>query len=292
MASNYTVHIAKVIDNYDPNGGGRVRAKLLPDDKQRRDDVPFSFPLLPKLIHIIPKIGELVLVICERRDTAESQRYYIGPIVSQETLLNYDNSLDALSLLKGGVAPPKENPNNIVKTKGALAEKRDIAIYGRKDCDIILSDDDVRIRCGVRLSERSGAKFNDETGSFIKLKYFPIPLELHDGTKISSAVNIVGDKINLISRLGDRKFDINDTKESISDESFKDIEAEIHKLPYGDNLVKFLYLFLKLFENHTHKYDNDKPCIDKTTSDNFYNEFSSSESDLKDKLLSKNIGIN
>ena len=44
--------------------------------------------------------------------------------------------------------------------------------------------------------------------------------------------------------------------------AMKRIIQDAHALPYGDELVKFLTMFLQMFKSHTHKYANLPPCPD------------------------------
>ena len=54
----------QVIDVYDETDGERIKVKLSPEDDNRDiKDIPYAHPLLPKLIHIKPKIGETVLIV-------------------------------------------------------------------------------------------------------------------------------------------------------------------------------------------------------------------------------------
>ena len=166
----------------------------------------------------------------------------------------------------------------------------DIAIYGRKDTDIILSDDDIRIRSGARLYDESTptlVNFNKRSPSFIKLKYYPN--ELLNGVK--STATIVADKINLISPQGLPFFNVTDTNEGISDEEMKKIIEKAHKLPYGDELIEFLCYFLKMFKSHTHKYHNMPPCPD-SNSKIFDSLYDGTQQNLEKSLLSDNVKIN
>lgn len=297
-----TIYIGQVISINDEQDGERIQARLKPADNFRKDkDVPFAFPLLPKMLHVKPKVGEAVAVICADDENPRSQRYYLGPIISQMQYSEKDNYFaGATTMLKGGLKKPDVALSNQNAAIGALAKDDDIAIYGRKNTDIILSDNDIRIRCGVRLTDGTKSdkvEFNKNAPAFIKLKYYDgEPLKQDNPTNGShattkSTVTIFGDKINLLSPSGDPNIDISDKDENISDEEMKKIIDNCHLLPYGDILVNFLHAFYKMFKNHTHKYDNLPPCPD-VFSNTFEILFGTEQKDFENKLLSKDIRIN
>lgn len=297
--------IAEVVSIDDYNGGGRIKARVLPVDKFRsKDKIPYAFPLMPKMLHVKPKVGEAVIVL-SNDNLVNAQRFYIGPIISQEQYLYKDNFFaGATTLLKGGLKKPDVAVENQKVALGTIAKDDDIAIYGRRNCDMILSDNDIRIRCGARLTDPDAEDklvFNKNAPAFIKLKYYPEPLRMEATTygdkqyehlDTNSVVTIVGDKINLISPNGNPYVDVTDIEEGISDKQMKTILKNCHKLPYGDILVDYLYSFYQMFKSHTHKYDNMKPCPDKN-SNAFDAKFQmGSPKLLGDILLSKDIRIN
>lgn len=291
--STANLYFATVIGVEDNQGGDRIKAAVYPADKRLSyEEIPYAFPLLPKFFHIKPKVGEMVGIICEDRSPA-SQRYYIGPFISQPQFTQYEGTLNATSLLRGGVKNSAVPAQNKRETKGAFAKEEEIAILGRKNSDIIISDDDIRIRSGAKLfkDDNSGeVSFNKQDPAFIKLKYYPEPLKI-DGNKIKSTATVVADKINLISTNGDPYFDVTDDSESISDAEMKKIIESAHRLPYGDELVKFLLMFLQMFKSHTHKYHNMPPCPD-GISGKFDSTYNADEESLSNKLLSRDVRIN
>lgn len=287
------LYIGNVVDVDDNNGGDRVRVAIYPADKRLpHSKIPYAFPLMPKFFHVKPKVGEMAIVLCE--DTKPtSQRYYIGPIISQLQFTNYEGALNATTLLRGGVKTPSEPVDNKRETNGAFPKSDEIAILGRKNSDIIISDNDVRIRSGAKLfndNKTGDVSFNKENPAFIKMKYYPKPLKVLDES-VNSTATIVADKINLISTNGDPYFDVTDESESISDNEMSRIIESAHRLPYGDELVRFLLMFLEMFKSHTHKYHNMPPCPD-GTSEKFDGTYAADEESLSNKLLSKDVRIN
>ena len=272
------IYIGEVIDIEDPQGGDRIKVRLQPGDKWKGDEeVDYAFPILPKNLHVKPKVGESVLVICVIDGVQATQRYYIGPIISQPQDMYFDRfQLGATALLKRGLAKPQQSISQNATATGALAKPDEIAIYSRKNSDIILSNNDVRIRCGSRLltpivnsDTNDNIEFNVKNPSFIKLKYHETPLvnKYQPRNKNSmSTVTIVADEIALLSHKSDNPgFDNNefvDENEQITDKNLQKIIDEAHVLPYGDVLVDFLMGFLQMFKSHTHQYGLDTPVED------------------------------
>jgi hypothetical protein len=52
--------------------------------------------------------------------------------------------------------------------------------------------------------------------------------------------------------------------EGISDSDLVEFIKKAHPLPYGDVLIKFLYLFMQAFQNHTHRFHQMPPVEDET----------------------------
>lgn len=291
LTESGALYLGRVINNDDNVGGNRIKATIYPADKRKTArEIPYAFPLIPKMVHIVPKVGEMVIIICDDLNNPNSQRYYLGPIISQPQFLYHEGSISATSLLKGGVMPELPSPESYASMHGAFPKLNEVALVGRKNSDIILSDDDLRIRCGVRLvdeNDHSKVSFNKQTPSYIKLKHHP--KKINENTE--STATIVADKINLISNDGEPYFNLSDTNEGITDEEMAKIIEKAQRLPYGDILVNFLSLLLKMFKSHTHKYHNLPPCPD-TNSSIFDSKYGSDETNLQKLLLSDNVRIN
>lgn len=288
MNNGIILKICQVISVYDETDGDRIKVRLSPEDDRKSDEeLPYAFPLLPKMLHIKPKLGEFVLIVLTEVNNGYSNRYYIGPIISQpQHMEQEDIFINALSLYPGSYRLPDVAPSTIVDSHGAFANNDDIALYGRKKNDIILTDDDVRIRCGNRLKDSSvqgGIVFNRKDPAYILLRHSDIEKGEKD-EKYRSTATIVADKINLIGNQSKEPFKTNDKESLISDVEMQKIIDKAHELPYGDLLVDFLSLFVKAFANHVHPYPGLPPC---RTSE--YIE--TTNYDLK-KILSDSVRIN
>jgi hypothetical protein len=73
-------------------------------------------------------------------------------------------------------------------------------------------------------------------------------------SKKSSVINLVANKINLLSHDGNT-FNLTDPNSLISDEEQEKINNESHPLVYGDTLLEFLNLVKKYISLHVHPYN-------------------------------------
>ena len=219
IKNEHILRIGIVISVTDPNDGCRIKARILTDDDGLSDsDLPYAFPLLPKMVHITPKVGEAVIIITPKMENVEGQRYYIGPIIHQSQFMDYDGFISATSLHDGGskssVLPSlRQSPNAI----GALCNVEDISFKGRGDSDIILREKEMLLRCGVRLTDNADKQkviFNKTNPTYIKLKYHD--KQLNDRSK--SSATIVSERINLIGTNSSDYFNVSDNNELITDE--------------------------------------------------------------------------
>jgi len=235
-------------------------------------DIPYAFPLLPKLINIKPKLGELVLIFTQD-GSLDNDRYYIGPIISQPHMIGSD-TLSPDSLLKGGFITPDVAPSKTPENRGLQPDDNDIALLGRGSADVIAKPDEVRIRAG---KSKDFKILNRDNPSYIQVK--------HDTSENKGQINIVSNNINLLSHDSVTKFNVVDPDKLITDDEFKKILETAHQLPFGDILVKYLTVERKAFLNHVHAYPGLPPDAEqKEVKD--YADF-----DLN-TMLSKNVRCN
>lgn len=250
-----TVRFCKVISISDDTDADRIKVRLIPEDNSKSiDEIDYAFPILPKMFHVKPKVGEAVLVLLAVTNDGNSQRYYIGPVVSQDHRLNFDPYFQgADSFLRGAYkkfdVAPRMNPDH----NGILPNDNDIVIRGRKNADIQITDDDVRIKAGVKVVDDANAynmMFNTKNPSYAKFKYHNASLV--DGSK--STATIVSDKIALLSNNSPNYFCTTDRKDLITDDELNRVIESAYKLPYGEKLVEFLKVFVDAFVKHTHPF--------------------------------------
>lgn len=282
------IRIAKVVSTEDANDGGRIKVKVLPSDNDKNiNELPYAYPLLPKMFHVMPKVGEAVLLLLTAANDRNSIGYYIGPIIPQDADMEYaEYETSARALYPDSYPQLRPAPSNVPTSRDAFCNKEDIALYGRKGCEIIMKENDIRIRCGARVKtpEFVGMTFNYATPAYLKLKYYDTP-QVSEKKTFSSVATLVADEINLISNNGSPNYgkEMNQ-KDMINDEQVKKIIDTAHPLPYGDTLVEFLTYFLQMFKEHAHPYPG-MPTILPSGNDGFWTQ-------ELENMLSKNVRIN
>lgn len=287
-------YYGKVVSNNDELGANRIKVRISGiDDTLTNNDISFSFPMIQKYIHVIPKIGETVMVFIPDMKNPHIDRLYLGPIISQPQMLRGDSELfSSDSALDSGIKAPRPSPNTIPENRGVYPSVDDIALQGRNNSDIIFKDSEALLRAGQYEPTELGEipKFNKVNPSYIQLK-FDVVLEKGSEKKVEergSIANIVANKINLLTHKdGSPRFTLNDQTSTITDEEIQKILKEAHPLVFGDTLIEYLKLQRAAFINHVAPYPGMKPQdlagsnhIDK------YLEF-----DLN-SLLSKNVRTN
>lgn len=297
-------YIGLVMSVDDNEDGDRIRAYVQGKDSYTYKNgdsstLPWAFPLMPKMLHIKPKVHESVLII-ETGGTNAKQRFYIGPIISQPHKMHFDHYATANSTLNGGKASKYPSLDTNPKANGVYSNDDSISIYGRANSDLILNDNDASLRCGVRLTDnlnRGNISLNRENPSYMLLKRYNVtPLSDDDGfidynTSLSTST-VVADNITLVSTknkdgLSKQLIDIiqSDSNVTSNDKSnaMKEIIEKAHALPYGDKLLDFLILFMNAFTSHTHKALGSQPVPD--------DAFNKLQTYDKGQILCKNIKI-
>lgn len=274
MSEGAILRFGVVTNVNDPHGGGRIQARTPYDNPiENNEDLPYYIPFMPKLLHIRPKVGELVLLISMAPGEFNNFNYYIGPIISQEDKLFYEDAEAALRMTETGYIGWGPNPRLKRGVQPTLyPEPDDIAIEGRKDTGIQLKNEEVRIKAGVKVVDDRGPKNNTESPAFISLKYYPKNDYEIDGYK--STATIVADKINLIGTHttdpATKEIPVTENKDMnaeekdnlISDSAMKELIEKAHQIPYGDKLIEFLDILRTAFAKHVHPFPTMAPCND------------------------------
>ena len=285
----YMCPVLYVTDNSD---GLRIKVRIpyYDDNTVSINDLPYAFPLLPKFMHVNPKVNEMVLVILQNTGATNGNRFFIGPVISQPQKMNFDAyDYSAQSLLNGNIiSAPLTAPSLDPDNRGTLPDREDIAIEGRGNSDIILKDSELRIRCGHKVNSYAFTdnclKFNKEDPSYVQMKYSK--MKDAKNNDFSSVVNVVGDRINLLSHDSKTHFELADPEKLITDEEMANLFQKAHQLPYGDELIAFLKDFIRIFLNHTHPFAMDKPKLKQPDLERL-----TTKSHL-DEMLSDSIRIN
>lgn len=187
--NNQNIVFGTVIDNQDPENAGRIRV-LLDNFKYKVDNyVPWMKgqtskntvndpyicnPFLPKLINVVPKVGELVKVIFYNPDYPELDKEYVGPVISQFNSIEYENATQGRVFTQSQKTNPLPNLANFEYSKGLLPDTNDITILGRKSTDVILKPNDIIIRSG-KVDLKDNKKFNKK-GSIFQVSSNPVKI--------------------------------------------------------------------------------------------------------------------
>jgi hypothetical protein len=278
--------VKSVEDNY---GGLRIKVRLTPEDNSITNDkdLPYAFPLLPKHIHLNPKKGESVIIILSRQEEIKGQRWFLGPIISQQYKLQKDHYKQSLAMLDGNQqAIPLPNPENTASNDGSYPERDWIAIQGRCNSDVQLPPNEVRIRCGFKKNPSANnvfsLEYNDKDFAFIQMKYQQRLDEKN--REYNSVINIVADRINLLSHDSREVFNMCDKNDLITDDEQSKIDYNAHPLIYGDLLIDYLKSVMEVIKTHTHAFPTCPPALPST-------DLGTLNTDL-DSMLSRSVKIN
>lgn len=265
--------------------GRRIKVIFAEDEIQHNVNAAFfAWPLLPKHLQVMPKVGEFVLVFVSALDNSNGNRFYIGPLISQDYYLNNGMGNIGLSLIQGqGVTDIPCHPSGNPENDGSYPDSDTIAIQGRGDAAMWLKDEELRLMCGhkpdwestitsVKGADPGCLRFNRENLAYIQMKYGQF--KQSDGMEFHSVVNVVADRINLISHNGAEKesdVTVTDNQELMTTQSIENFTSNGQRMVYGDDLITFLNKFRDVFRDHTHHWSND-PQVTVTKDDDFWNK--------------------
>lgn len=273
------IRICKVLSVEDNTAGLRIKVRLEPEDGDidKDSDLPYCLPLLPKMLHINPKVGESVLVFLSVQGRPRGARFFLGPLISQPYGMEFDpHDFTARALLpsflnqsKGLLLPdPKLNPDN----DGTLPNREDVALVGRNNSAIILKsrtdsdvsqNDELRLLCGHKKNStgprRTSLEFNRKDLGYIQMRYKK--MKDRKGNDFASVINIVADRINLLSHQSPEQYDMNDKKELIKEKEMLNILENAHPMVYGDQLIQYLKELIEVIRTHGHNFTNEEPDL-------------------------------
>ena len=262
-------------DGYD---GLRVRAELVQDKPNNINDIPWAFPLLPKVFQSIPKVGEAVFIFMEGDSGSKhtSQRYFLGPIISQPQYNSYCRKENATTLLQIHDNNPIEKISNVDETRGALPKSEDVAVIGRGKEDVILrynkdaDASEVDIRAGIRGEATNSDNknmigniiFNGIDPAYIQLKY-KNGLATNEKNAANSVINLVANRINIISNKDyNVSHNLGDKDTLIQESKMDEVMDNLHQVPMGDKLVELLKLIKGAIMHHVHPWAGMEQCGD------------------------------
>ena len=269
--------VERIESNYDKDyaSGLRIKASLMGElNGQDIEKMPWYFPLLPKTFQSVPKKGECVLLLFDEAGSTNGQGYYIGPIISQPQFFEECGYDKATSLLKISGTKPISNIEKFPDSIGSFPDAKDIAVEGRGSEDIILRYDggksEIDIRAGIR-RQASQTNYKDEVGlisfnssdpAYIQLKRKD-GLATGEGHQANSIINVVADRINIMSNKDDSvSSNLHDRKTLVNEEKMDSIMDELHQVPKGDKLVELLKIMKGAIMHHVHPWAGMEQCGD------------------------------
>lgn len=301
--------IVKVVGTVTPNVDNEVRRKAderfnadpniircyVPGanwDKDLTDnELTNCFPLLPKHLNVVPKVGEVVHIFTFDDGTKFADRFYVGPIISSPLKLKLD-TIDKTALAGLSVSPvtPNVNIDTLPETKGVFPNREDVSIQGRNNADLVIKENELFLRSGQHNLDNN-LVFNKTNPSYIQLKF---NAKLKKGESRSntaetgSVANIVANKINLLTHKdGSPRFTLTDQDGYISEDELIKILDEAHPLVFGDTLLEYIKKLELAFMNHVHRFAGLKPSA--VDGENFLKEWLEFP---KETMLSKNVKTN
>ena len=271
--------VREVEDKYSKDGfdGLRVRAELEQDNPQNTNDIPWAFPLMPKMFHVLPKKGEAVLVFVEEEQGHVKNsgiRYYLGPIISQDQYREFSFKEGATSLMMSHKLNPANPISNYAITDGAYPKQEDVGVVGRGKEDIVLKyngkTSEVDIRAGIRSTPTNSDDpnffgniiFNGIDPAYIQLK-FKNGIATGQDHAANSVINMVANRINIMSNRDDAiSHDLRDQNTLIPEDKMDTIMDNLHQVPKGDELVELLELMKGAIMHHVHPWAGMEQCGD------------------------------
>jgi hypothetical protein len=297
--------IIKTIDliyNSDPYV---IKCRIVGDDYDNvitdNIDLPNCTPLLPRFNNVRPKVGEMVIVFIFGENDKYTDRFYIGPIISDPTKLDKQTTLEgSMNNLTTSLFTAKQDISNIESVKGIYPEydnEDTITLYGRNNTDIVFKDSEILLRAG-KFVEGDPRTFNQKNPAYIQIKN-GFNIQEGDDNKTVSVNNVVANKINLLTyEGGDPLFNLtqrdlaSNQTPYITDEEMTNILANAHPMVYGDIVLEYLIAFKNAFYAHVHNKLGSSNPTDNTTQSNAVEYFKNVAPKLELAMLSKNIKLN
>ena len=257
IVRNRTIFYGEVMSISDETDGGRIQVRIPElDNKTANNELPWSYPLLPKFFHIYPQVGEMVRVFLEDTKFPERSRFWMGPIVSQPQKIGFDSKFTALSTTNLGLTRPEKAPSTYPDANGVYPTKEDVAIVGKVNSDVILRLNEVHIRAGKH-ENGDVLKLNTKNPASINMVFEP--LDGNEDLYYSNTI-IQSDKIALISHDGIPQF----KAARMTPEDRVRIFEEGHPIARSDVLIEALEVIRMALLTHIHPYSGmnvDKNAI-------------------------------
>jgi len=252
IVRNRTIFYGEVISIDDDTDGGRIKVRIPNIDNRTPDEnLPYSYPLLPKFFHLYPQVGEMVRIFIEDTKFPERSRFWLGSVISQPQKIGFDSKFSALSTTNLAYTNPSKSPSTYPDADGVYPLKTDVAIVGKVNTDIILRLNEVHLRAGKH-ENGDVLKLNTTNPASIDMVFEPV-----DGNtnEYYSNTVVMSDKIALISHEGNPKF----KSARVTAEDRARIFEEGHPIARADVLVEALNIIRTALIGHIHGYSGLEP---------------------------------
>lgn len=273
----YSALVEQVFDDADYN---RIKARIVNIDPEGNlypgidkdtslSQLPLCIPLLPEFLHVRPKKGERVFVIVENPSQQNSPRYYIGPLITQQTKLEKETFESSESIynplsFRGTQISNSPSTRNDNDARTLFATQEEVAFQGRQNSDLILGNNYVKLRTGI-FKNLIDFRENTEFPCQIELKIVDQPIsttgvrladnELNSSFEPFSQQNIRASNINLISPEGKFREASKARQEAGYNPRLNDFGEEaktLHPAVLGDELVEILLNIINYMFTHIH----------------------------------------
>jgi len=251
-----SIYYGEVISIVDPTDGGRIKARVQGLDNRTDDaDLPWAYPNLPKFFHVYPQVGEVVRIYLENTKYPERARFWQGSVISQPQKIGLDSIFTALSTTNLAFSVPEPAINTYPDAVGVFPLINDVAIIGKVNTDIILTDNQVHIRAGKHENDNI-LKLNIKNPAEISLIYE----QLTTSKAYQSTTVVTSDRIALIAQQGNPQFRTARVQQKDRDAMFE----QGHPIGRGDVIAQALEIFRNAIIGHVHGYSGlaaDKNAI-------------------------------
>ena len=314
--SGRIVYPAIVRDVDDKASQNRIRVEIVSLDEKGNikggkdkdtplNKLPICIPLLPEFLHVRPKVGESVLIIMENPEDMTAPRYWVGPIRTSQTKMEFESYGQAQSIFnrssfKNKAIFDSSTDSRNIKAASVIPQPQEIAIEGRDDADITFRKRETIIRAGK--FKKNTIEINNTHPCKIQLKQIDDISNASQGALTTtiqnlnftpySQANVYATNINLISTEGkNRSVDsktVETTTNSKNLERFGDVAKQLHPLVFGDDLIVLLKEIINFCLTHIHT--SQKPAVAPLEG---ISKLSSYKNDEKiQEIISKNVRTN
>ena len=297
LTINKNIHFAKVLSVDDDLNVGRIKVYIDGIDLPKTE-LPYAYPLMSRIMHIMPKVGEVVLVFFadskkEKESQKLSNRFWIGPIITNYEYIENDNQdfsfLQNTVLTKNLSRDPLQNAVRVTNKKNSeigvfpvdnatppLVNNLDeVSIIGRNNTDIVQSNNKIKLRAGKHKKNKPDKQNNTN----------PVYSVLEFIDENTSYGLTAGDEIYLVSHKGRFKF-----KKILTDSDLSDLRQNTQSMLYGELTIQYLKTLTEVFLSHIHQHPQKEP----TYSQNSKYKIEDLRKELQniENLLAKNLKIN